>query len=270
MRLAGYQPQYFPRLHYFARILDADVFEFSDYVQFVKKHTYVAADGTSHRGKSYQADSPIKLSGGVHYLTVPAGQHDNLPINRTAIAATDWPRKHLKSIEQGYRTAPRFATLMPSLTTLLQTPYASLADLNIAATLWALTVILGGAPHLEDISLAAVNERLQQPHPFRLRNIVRISETAIKPAAGQRDATDWIIEMCRAFGADEYIYGGSSATTYMDFDRFEAVGITVVQQAWVCQPYTQQFPQQEFVANVSILDLVLNEDLPRVQQVLLG
>jgi len=55
-RLAGYQPQYFPRLHYFARLLNADVFEVSDYVQFVKKHAYVDPNGERFRGKSFQAD----------------------------------------------------------------------------------------------------------------------------------------------------------------------------------------------------------------------
>ncbi len=271
MRLSGYQPHYFPRLHYFARLLDSDIFEFSDYVQFVKKHKFANPDGTSHRGKSYQADTPVKLGSGINYLTVPAAQHETRAINDTMVAADGWERKHLKAIFLGYRSAVQYEKLAPQLAMLLDGKYENLADLNIRTTIWALGVISGEIDQTKTIApLEEVNDWLGQNNIFRLKKIVRISETSVLPSDDVRDATDWIIDMCHALGADEYYFGGTSAAAYMDFSRFKAAGIGLIQQNWICQPYRQQFPRLGFIPNLSIIDLLMNETPQRAQEILKG
>lgn len=272
MRLAGYQPQYFPRLHYFARILDADIFTISDHIQFVKSHAFPAVDGKHIRGKSYQADTPIKVSTGVHYLTVPITHQGLLPINQTHISySVDWVGNHLRSIALHYARTPYKDVMIGQLEQLLSTHYPTIAELNTATILWALFWILGAggdAPHKP--SLRAVNDLLSRPHPFRLRRIVVKSESGIAPPGEGRDATDWIIETCRVFGADEYYCGGTALGTYLDATRFQKAGIRLVQQYWVCQSYQQRFPHQGFVPNLSILDLLANEGCERACQVLQG
>jgi len=271
MRLSGYQPHYFPRLHYFARLLDSDIFEFSDYVQFVKKHKFTNPDGTSHRGKSYQADTPVKLGSGITYLTVPAAQHEMRAINKTMVAADGWERKHLKTILLGYRSASQYEKLAPQLAMLLNGKHENLAELNIRTAIWALGVISGEIDQTKAVvTLEEVNDWLDQSKTFRLKKIVRISETSVLPSDDVRDATDWIIDMCHALGADEYYFGGTSAAAYMDFSRFKAAGIGLVQQNWVCQPYRQQFLRLGFVPNLSIIDLLMNETPRQAQAVLKG
>lgn len=271
-RLSGYQPQYFPRLHYFARLLDSDIFEFSDYLQFVKKHQYPLPDGSFKRGKSYQADASIKSEAGLTWLTVPVQQHDKQRIHETPLVEDrTWVRKHLRTVEVNYAGAEQYARIRPQLVELLSQPYRSLADLNIATTLWGLTQILGaGEISASQLTLETVNGLLAGRHPFRLKRLVRMSQTSVAPSGAGRDATDWIVETCRQLGAGEYYFGGTSAAAYMDLARLRQAGIQLVQQAWVCQPYHQQFPQYGFMPNLSILDLVANEGSSQTQAILQG
>ncbi len=270
MRLAGYQPQYFPRLHYFARILDADIFAISDYLQFVKAHTYPQPDGSNKRGKSYQADTPIKSSQGVQYLTVPVRHQGLQPINETGIAyEKSWSQKHLVSLKVSYSRARTFGRIFPQLEQLLAVTYKNLAQLNATTIFWGLSVILGAnIGSVAELTGESMNELLQEPHPFRLRRIVLKSETAIPPPDKNRDANQHIIETCQALGANEYYHGGTAATAYVDHERISKAGIILVKQNWLGQPYTQLFPKAGFIPNLSIIDLLANEDTKKVQHIL--
>ncbi len=272
-RLAGYQPQYFPRLHYFARILDADIFKISDYVQFVRTHLYLRPDGSRERGKSYQAHTPIKLGSGLYFLTIPVVHRGMLPINQTAVSyATPWPREHVTTIKTAYARAKHAAEILPQLSQLISKQYQNLAELNIATILWALARILG-RPELpvEALTVKDVNELLvAQPHPFRLRKIVVVSQTDVPRRGEGEDPTNWIIDSCRRLGADEYYHGGTAATAYLNLDRLTGAGIRPIQQQWTCQVYQQLHPRTGFIPNLSIIDLLMNEDRERVWEVLLG
>ncbi len=272
MRLSGYQPQFFPRLHYFVRMLNSDIFEISDYVQFVKKHAYATPEGKQKRGKSYQADAPIKLGSGIHFLTVPTQRLGLLPTNQTKIAyETPWAEKQLKTIEVAYSKSKNFKVIFPELTELLTTKYENLAALNIKTILWALArIIKENKVNLKKITLGQVNELLNQSHPFQLKKVVLISETDIRPPDKTKEATDWIIEMCQKFGANQYYFGGTSAAAYMDFEKFKKAKIRTVKQEWICPSYWQQYPKVGFIPNLSIIDLLFNEETERVNQILKG
>jgi hypothetical protein len=82
MRLSDIQPQYFPRLHFFARMLASDVFVFRDDVQFVRNHKY--PDGS--RGPSYQVHTPIRIPDGASLLTVSVKKGSLLPIGRAEVS----------------------------------------------------------------------------------------------------------------------------------------------------------------------------------------
>lgn len=260
-RLVGYQPQYFPRLHYYARILDSDIFTISDYLQYVRKHAYVLPDGSSKRGPSYQAHVPIKSASGVLLLDIPVrkgGVEGRQALTEAEIDySSHWQQKHLNSIHNLYAHAPRYKDIFPSLSLLLTQRYSSLAELTVETVLWGLC-------HLFEMPcdrpkgplLGDINQSLPYT-PFRLKKIIRMSKTDIPPADKvERDANDWLIEKCRYFGADEYYYGGSAALAYMDFSKFETAGIALVQQNWRSAPYRQL--HGEFVPNLSIIDLLMN------------
>lgn len=255
-RLTSYQPQYFPRLHYFARIFNADIFTISDYLQYVRKHGFLQKDGSTKRGPSYQAHTVIKTANGPLLLDIPVkkgGIEGRQPLNKASIEyAIDWQQKHLNHIRQNYAHAPHFNELFPSLSETIEKQYSSLAECSIASISWALSRIL----EVPASSIAEINTALPK-EPFRLTAIVRMSETKILPADKvERDANDWLIETARAFKATEYYFGGTAAKAYMDVERFKDAGITPVEQGWKCAPYPQL--HGEFVPNLSIIDLLMH------------
>jgi hypothetical protein len=269
MRLAGYQPQYFPRLHYFARALDADIFALSDNVQFVRTHVYADRQGKLWRGLSYQAHTLIKTGNGAQKLGIHIRHEGLKPINQTLLNdKLPWPRKHTKGIQLSYARAPYGGAISDHTAKLLGQKYPSLATLNITTFTWALAWILGDQDHAAEHTIESINDLLQQPHPFRLKKVVVKSAAGIAPSDAAHDATDIIIATCQKLGADEYYAGGTARLAYLDEQRLNAAGIRLALQQWQLAPYRQQFPRPGFVPNISIIDLLANEDIITVQQLL--
>ncbi|HWO07377.1 MAG TPA: WbqC family protein [Candidatus Paceibacterota bacterium] len=262
-RLVGYQPQYFPRLHYYARILNADIFKISDNLQYVRRHAYPSSDGTRHNGPSYQAHSPIKTSQGMYLLDVPTShvlpQRERMMNTVSLDYSKEWPRKHIRILELNYGRAPFFKKLMPGITALLNQPYENLAACTIASMVWGLAVLFEFPVALFE-SVPAELVAMFSHHGFRLKKIVRMSEEELHPAdkTSGEDVNSWIVHQCRALGATEYYFGGTAGAAYLDLERIARSGITLVQQNWHCEEYPQQFPRHGFMPNLSILDLLMN------------
>lgn len=270
MRLAGYQPQFFPRLHYLNRVLNSDIFEVSDYVQFVKKHAFPLENGTMKRGVSYQAHTPIKLGTGEFLLVVPAHEQ-MLAINKTKIDySQDWADKMLKTLEVGYRKSLNYEKFFPEIETILRSQYASLSDLTLKTTLWGIVrSVVDTKIDTRKITHEVVNDLLaSKKHPFRLRKIFLASESTV-PVPEKGKTNEWIIDLCKFAGADEYYYGGTSHSAYMDLARINSAGIETTLQEWKCMVYPQQYPKVGFLPNLSLIDLVFNADLKTRQEVLL-
>lgn len=270
MRVTIYQPQYFPRLHYFNRILAADVFVILDSTQYTK--SLVHFNGERKRHKSYQADAPIKLSQGLHVLTVPVMHQGTLPINKTRIDYTHhWVPKHLSTVRTAYGRAPYFASVFPQVQELLSQKDAVLADLNIKTILWGITLVLDLALPLEKLSLAAINQRLKETKRARLKRIMRVDETGVDRPEGPGKGSQWTAAICRSLQATEYLHGGTAQSGYMDLSVYRQAGVTPIIQDWHCPQYPQQFSDTVgFVGNLSVLDLAFNVDSATARSVLLS
>lgn len=271
MRLSGYQPQYFPRLHYFARILNSDIFHISDSLQFVADHIYVTNEGQHCRMKSYQAHTKIKTTNGEFLLRVPVKKHQGLkPINETVIDDIQpWKHKHLATISTAYSRAPNFKSMYPELKKVILRPNKSLADLNISTIFWALSYIID-FNHQGNITLQKINSILKKEHPFRLKKIVLGSMLHTDPTYIKLSPTDKIIENCRMFSADEYYCGGIASTAYLDSYKLNVAGIIPVVQNWQCKEYLQQHIKAGFIKNLSIIDLLINVNHITAKHILLN
>lgn len=269
MRLAGYQPQFFPRLHYINRVLDSDIFEVSDYVQFVKKHAFPMRDGSMKRGVSYQAHTPIKLSNGEFLLVVPT-RDDILPINKTKIVYNhNWQEKMLKSLEIAYRKSPNFTKFFPELDEIINENYDNLADFTMKTTLWGIArTVTDDQIDFKTFDCRTAEDLLQKAgNPFRLKTIFLASESPVKaPEKGKTN--EWLVKLCKYAKANEYIYGGTSHSAYMDLEKLEKEGIKSVLQNWNCKEYPQQYMKIGFLPNLSIIDLIMNTDLKTRQKIL--
>jgi hypothetical protein len=217
------------------------------------------------RGKSYQAHTPIKLAHGEQLLTIPT-RGELLKITETPVDYSQkWIREHLKSLEVAFAKSKNFKPFFPEIEGLLNSKFKFLGELTIRSVLWGFWKVLTDEP-ADNLSAEAINQRLSSS-PFRLKKIFLASASGL-PAPEKGGANDWILKLCKFAGADEYFYGSTSHDSYMDLEKFKTAGVRLALQNWKGEEYRQQYPKLGFLPNLSILDLVFNEDLNRRQKIL--
>lgn len=267
MRIAIYQPRYFPQLHYFNRLISVDTFVILDSAQYTKALTHKNKD-TNTREKSYQSDTPIRLPQGEMLLTVPVLHHGYLPINQTRVDYQQkWSLKHLTYVKSGYQKARNFLTLFPKLKTLLNHEFPTLADLNITTTLWSFAYLLGKELSLSECTVERMNALLEK-ESLSLKKILVSNDISSPRPEGLHKGTEWTVAICKELGAQEYMHGKTAMENYMDKTYYKENGIQTVLQDWLCREYPQQFQKRiGFIPNLSILDLLFNTSLDEARSV---
>jgi len=270
MRYSGIQPQYFPRLHYFARLLDTDVFVLRDDVQYVRKHKYP----NGKNDKSYQADTPIKASHGRHLLSIPIRDEGYSKLTETHLSEDiDWASDHLMTIQYAYSHSPNFAHLFPEITSILTMKHESLPALTITTFTWGLL-------HLMDLKITDVSaqctieylaEILMNQKTIRPKLVSRASQSHAVQKLKEPSADQKILALIKEAGADEDFCGGTAHAAYMDEALYKKHGIRIVVQDWTCQEYPQLFGHQHgFIPNLSIIDLLMNVTPEEARNILTG
>ena len=211
-----HQPSYLPWVPFLEKGLRSDVYVLLDNVQFEKN--------------SEQNRNRIKTAQGATWLTVPVSRqlHTLIPDVRISQAQQGWNRKHRRTIEQNYRTAPHFDMVAPGLYGILDRDWTSLLELNVAIDRLFL-------------ELAGFSGR-----------ILPASEI-------HTEGANWrnVLEICQALGADTYLSGAASVD-YMYLPAFDEVGIKVLFQQYHHGEYPQRYPKVGFVPRLSALDLFMN------------
>lgn len=267
MRYSGIQPQYFPRLHYFARSLKTDIFVLRDEVQFVLRHKY--PDGKN--GPSYQTHTPIKTSTGLYLLNIPTSHQGYKPINQTSIIYGHlWIHKHIKTIATNYAKSPNFSKYFPDIQQILGKKYEILSHLNTLTFLWGINIFLGTPLKLNELSIKNINRELKQNKKFRLKKIVLASKIR-QLNNTSLSANEKILTIIKALKAAEDYTGGTAFAAYMDEGLFEKNNIKVTIQDWKCQAYPQLFSSKlGFLPNLSIIDLLMNASLKQATDIING
>ena len=259
MRVTIYQPQYFPRLHYFNRLLDSDTYVVLESAQYTKVLNHFVG-GKKEKHKSYQSHSPIKLAGGEYFLSVPTKGESFLPINKTqADYSQKWVENHLKTIKSAYSRAPYFSEVFAELENILSVKYSNLAELNLKTILWGISKILDLNLSISSITLEEINTYLAKNNRVRLKKILLDWQTTDVSEANEK-GDDWIIEICKSLGATEHVHGETSKVGYMNMDRYKEIGINPITQDWLGKEYLQEFSKLGFKPNLSIIDLLFNTD----------
>lgn len=215
MIVSIHQPAYLPWLGYFARIAASDVFVYFDSVQFEK-------NSFTNRNRIKTADGPI-------WLTVPVLQRGHLDKRLTDIEIVwhqDWRNKHLRSIEQSYRKAPRFDECFPQLVDLYQPKDHLLAELCYRhLRFW-----------LRELDITT--------------RVVRASELNV---TGQN--SDLVLALCRQLGATTYL-SGPLGRSYIKEDEFAAANISLTYQEFKHPQYPQLYGP--FLPAMAVLDYWFN------------
>lgn len=210
------QSNYIPWKGYFDLIACADQFVIYDIVQFTKN--------------DWRNRNLIKTQAGPRWLTIPvihAGRFGQR-IDEVEIANDAWRGKHWRAIEQAYGRSPFFGDYRERL-----------EQLYLGST---------------ERHLSTVNRTFIEA----LMTMLAI-DTPVASAADlelPEDRVDRLIEICRLYGADEYL-SGPAARAYLENERFEAAGIAVQFMDYSGYPeYPQLHPP--FEHKVSAVDLLLN------------
>jgi len=214
-----HQPQTFPWLGYFAKIIESDVFIFLDDVQFKKNE--------------WQNRNRIKTAGGWQWLTVPVIHRFGQLLHEVRINDRDkWAHRHLQSLKTHYAKAPYFPVYFPELEKIYAADWKSLSEFNLRTILWGM-------------------EKLD----IKTRTLIS-SQMPQEQAGPAFTADERLIHLTRAVGADCYL-SGAGGHNYLHTDLFPASRILLKFQRFEHPAYSQLFG--EFVSHLSVLDLLFNE-----------
>ena len=218
MTLAIMQPYFLPYIGYMQLMSAVDTFVLYDDVAFINR-------GWINRNR-------LLINGQEHLFTVPLRDaSQNKRINEVHLADDPkWRSKLLKTIEQGYRKAPQFATVMPLAETLINVPTDSIAEL-VHQSLVSLNAYLGLTTRLVPSSSIYNNVELK--------------------------AQDRILDICRQENATRYINPIGGMELY-DKETFTQAGMTLN----FIRSVRAEYPQfkNEFVPWLSILDVLMFND----------
>lgn len=214
-RVAILQSNYVPWRGYFDLIAFVDEFIIYDDVQYTKN--------------DWRNRNRIKTRQGVQWMTVPVlvkGLHQK--VRETLIDGTHWAKKHWRTLEFNYHTAPHFAEI---------------AD-------WLAPIYL----EEHQVHLSLLNRRLLEAICGYLGIVTRLTNSWDYEFAGGK--TERLANLCHQAAATEYV-SGPSARSYLDEHVFDEQGIRLT---WFdydgYRDYTQLWGA--FEPAVSILDLLFN------------
>lgn len=222
--LAVMQPYVFPYLGYFHLIEASELLVFYDDV--------------AYRPRTWMNRNRILVDGQPHTFTVPVrGGSQNTRISEVELAIDErWRRKFTSTLGQAYRTAPHFGPVRALVDSVLDEVEGGLADLAIN-------------------SITAVYRYLGRDLDF-VRSSVASPESVDLPRAER------LAHLTRQFGFRRYVNLPSGRALY-DREQFAALGVDLGFVQGSAHHYDQG-PGQPFVADLSILDVLMHCEPPVV------
>ena len=218
MRVGIHQPNYFPYQGYFYKITHCDMFVFMDNVQFPQ-------------GGNFCYRNRIKTSNGAIWISVPTRRGERgITISEVRIDNDqNWSEKHLRTLYHAYSKAPYFRSIFSLFEEALSRSWEYLAELNM---------------HLIKVAC----------HYMGIEESCRF--VCMKDLYTHGKGTDLLIDVCKRLGADTYV-SGVTGKKYMESKKFERAGVRLAYCIFE-QPEYPQLWSEEFIPNLSVLDILFN------------
>lgn len=194
--VASHQPHFAPWLKYFHKFHKADIFIFSDDVQYRK-------GWFQNRNKIV---CPYK---GWQWLTVPIASNTSSRalINQVKLAQEDWTSQHLRHLEEGYRGAAHYDWAMEQLTP----QYQEAARLT----------------HLVEVAYKFI---------FFAARLLKLSTPTVYGASTfgipPNGKTERLAFLTKKAGGNAYLVGPGANQGYFDEQLFIEQGLSVFTQDW--------------------------------------
>ncbi|MGE4504857.1 MAG: WbqC family protein [Desulfovibrionaceae bacterium] len=217
--VAIHQPNFFPWLGYFAKIARADVFVFLDGVDYPKSGKSMG---------SYSNRVKLDIGGEARWWGCPVVRESGpQPIREVFIRKEPWREKVLKTLEQNYSRASRFAELIDEVRGMVGLEEERVGAYNIA-------------------NVRRVCELLGLSCEFVLQSEVE--------APGH--STELLVNVVRAVGGSTYLSGTGGAKEYQDESMFAAAGVELLYSPFRPEPYERG--GAPFLPGLSVLDALLH------------
>ena len=199
---------------------------------------FILYDDRQYTKRDWRNRNVIKTANGLQWLSIPVqvkGKYHQR-IDETLVADDSWSEHHWKRIEQTYGRAAHFRAFRDAVAAAYAGPGES--------------------------RLSLINRRFLEVIAGLLGVRTRFSWSTDYDGAGDR--TDRLVSLCRAAGAREYL-SGPSGRAYIDQAQFDEAGVGLIYMDYSGYPEYAQLHGQQFVHEVSILDLLFNTgaDAPR-------
>lgn len=237
MILAIMQPYVLPYIGYIQLMHTVDTFVFYDDVAFINR-------GWVNRNR-------LLVNGKEYLFTIPLKDASQNKAIRDIELANDpkWRGKLLRTIEQSYRKAPQFTTVMPMAERMINFQAATRSDVSRS-----------------DVSVADYIF-----HSFtELTAYLGITTRLVASSAGYQNshlkAQERIVDICRQEGASRYINPIGGIELYNQ-SAFDPIGC----ELQFIRPRRVTYPQTgggEFIPWLSILDLLMNLSVDQIRPLL--
>lgn len=228
IKVAIHQPHYFPWLGYFDKMAKVDIFIVLDEVQLTDKSNMFR-------------NIFLSKSGAAKYLTIPFEKKRymekacrELTMNQNVA----WQENHRNFIKDNYRKAPYFKEVWDKISYIFEKKYDLYYD----------TVM---------DSLNVVKEMLN------IHTIIMNQSEFRKGSDSKKN--DLVLMLCLSASANTYL-SGIGARKYMNDELYERNGIKVVYQNFTYPDYKQIY-SEEFVPNLSSLDILFNCGIERTKEI---
>ena len=228
MTAAIMQPYLFPYLGYYQLVSAVDTFVFFDDVNYINK-------GWINRNQLLHQNKPLGF-------TVPLlNASQNRKINEIQLSDFPaWRKQFLKTLEMNYKRAPFFNVVFKWLGDFFSKDFEYISDLACE-------------------SVKAVSGMLRLPTQFK-------KSSSLSYKNNNQGGSQKIVEICKIIGADKYINAKNGRELY-DKQQFHSLNIELnfIGMNEVLYP---QFANQEFVPNLSILDVMMFNDSKQINHFL--
>ena len=250
MRLAIMQPYFMPYIGYFQAIAAVDKYILYSNLNFIK-------EAWMNRNRLLMRDGTIVLT------TIPLkSKSSNAMIYDVEIDnGQPWKAKFLRTVQMCYSRKPYYDEVYPLLADLLATDYCLLKDLN-ASTIIGIAHYLGITTQIESdntpyLSMEQILQNIESdysllPYLEKTRPIRKVAR---------------VIEMCRLEGADHFLnaIGGQQLYSKDEFAQYD-IRLDFVQTNPI--QYRQDTKLGEFIPNLSIIDVLMNNGREGTRQLL--
>ena len=250
MRLAIMQPYFMPYIGYFQAIAAVDKYVLYSNLTFIK-------EAWMNRNRLLMRDGTIVLT------TVPLkSKSSNTMIYDVEIDNSQpWKNKFLRTVQMCYSRKPYYDEVYPLISDILAADYQLLKDLN-AASIVAIARYLGITTqiesdntrylHMEEMLHNIEEDYSTLPYLEKTKPIRKVAR---------------VIEMCRCEGADHFInaIGGRELYSQEEFAQY-GIQLNFVQTGPI--EYRQDTKTGDFVPNLSIIDVLMNNGLEGTRELL--